>query len=67
MLLETHTEPDFPEKFFLSPKLEKLAENRVFFNLLKMGQNILYQSDYRIFQSAISPEQINEMASFFAC
>ena len=31
-----------------------------------IGQNALIQSDYRIFKSTISPEQIDETASFFA-
>ena len=32
-----------------------------------IGQNHLSQSDCRIFESTISPEQIDETASFFAC
>ena len=32
-----------------------------------IGQNALSQSDYRIFKSAISPEQINGKASFLGC
>ena len=32
-----------------------------------MGQNILGQSDCRIFESAISLEQNNEKARFFVC
>ena len=32
-----------------------------------IGQNSLSQSDYRIFKSTISPDQIDEIASFFAC
>ena len=31
------------------------------------GQNALSQSDSRIFKSTISPEQMDEIASFFAC
>ena len=32
-----------------------------------MGQNALSQSNCRIFKSNISPEQIDETVSFFAC
>ena len=32
-----------------------------------MGQNALSQSDYRVFKSAISLEQNDEKAWFFAC
>ena len=32
-----------------------------------IGQNIFSQSDCRIYKSTISPEQIGETASFFAC
>ena len=32
-----------------------------------MGQNVLRQSDCKIFQSTISLEQINEIAWFFVC
>ena len=32
-----------------------------------LGRNALNQSDCRIFKSIISPEQINETASFLAC
>ena len=31
------------------------------------GQNTLSQSDCKIFKSSISPKQVNETASFFAC
>ena len=33
----------------------------------EVGQNFLNQSDCRIFKSTISPEEIDETASFFAC
>ena len=33
----------------------------------RLGQNALRQSDCRIFKLTISPEQIDETASFFAC
>ena len=32
-----------------------------------MGQTVLTQSDCRIFQSTIFPEQVNEMTWSFAC
>ena len=32
-----------------------------------IGKNVLSQSDCRIFKSTISPEQVDETASFFAC
>ena len=34
---------------------------------LDIGQNAFSHSDYRIFKSSISPEQIGKTASFFAC
>ena len=32
-----------------------------------IDQNALSQSDFRFFKSTISPEQIDKIASFFAC
>ena len=62
--------PDFLGNLYLHPKIgevcRKEAKNR-FFLFWDIDWNAVSHSDCGIFKSNISPEQINETASFFAC